>query len=116
MGRTSGAASGAPSVTSFRIRILPRASRQIDEISAWWAVNRRASPQLFADELNAVFALLSTFPYSGKLVSERRPHGHRRILLKTSLYHVFYGVDIRREAVHIDSVRGAIRNRRPPPS
>ena len=39
----------------YQVQIAPRAQSQIDEVSAWWTVNRPAASTLVADELAAEF-------------------------------------------------------------
>lgn len=52
---------------SLLVRTTPKAEAQIREIDSWWRNNRPASPNLFADELTTVFAIIGQAPHIGRL-------------------------------------------------
>lgn len=69
----------------------PEADEQIHTIDRWWRANRTAAPDLFAEELGRCFQLLARAPRLGRSY-RRHPavRGIRRILLRSSRYHVYY--------------------------
>ncbi len=75
---------------SARIVVTPEAEEQVRTIDGWWHKERPASPGLFSEELSAAFVLLAGAPQAGR----RYPHPTvpeiRRILLRSSRYHVYY--------------------------
>jgi plasmid stabilization system protein ParE len=75
---------------SLPVRTTPEADDQIRAIDAWWRTNRRAAPDRFLDELAASFELIGETPLIGRLYNHPSVPGTRRVLLKTSRYHVYY--------------------------
>jgi plasmid stabilization system protein ParE len=73
-----------------RIVVTPEAEEHVRAIEAWWRRERPAAPHLFTEELSAAFSLLVGAPQAGR----RYPHPVvtevRRILLRSSRYHVYY--------------------------
>src|SRR5262245_9982576 len=72
------------------VRITPEADRQIAAIHAWWIENRPAAPDLFAEELAAGLDLLARMPQAGRRQRHGVVPGLRRLLLRSSRYHVYY--------------------------
>lgn len=50
----------------------PEAEAQISAIDDWWRKNRRASPDLFLEELSNAFEILARAPHIGR--GYRRSH------------------------------------------
>ena len=75
---------------SLPVRTTPEADAQIRDIDAWWRENRRASPDLFLDELSAAFGIIGDAPQIGRLYRQSRVPDTRRVLLKGTRYHVYY--------------------------
>ena len=96
---------------TVRIVVAPEAEEQVRTIDAWWRKERLASPDLFCEELSAAFALLGGAPQAGR----RYPHPIvpeiRRILLRSSRYHVYYKVH--EDDVIILAVWSAVRGTGP---
>ena len=83
---------------SLSVRTTPEADDQIREADSWWRANRAASPNLFADELAGSFDIIANTPNIGRLYRHSPVPGTRRVLLKSTRYHVYY-------APHVDDVR-----------
>ena len=64
--------------------------RQIRTIDDWWRANRRASPDLFLNELTGAFDLLARAPGIGRRYRLSPIPGTRRLLLRSTRYHVYY--------------------------
>ena len=45
-----------------RVVLVDEAEQQLKSIDQWWLANRRASPDLFIDELDQAIELLSELP------------------------------------------------------
>jgi plasmid stabilization system protein ParE len=71
------------------VRTTPEADAQIRAIDDWWRANRPTSPDLFLDELAAVFDLLPHAPQIGQLYRQSPVPSTRRILLRGTRYHVY---------------------------
>jgi plasmid stabilization system protein ParE len=75
---------------SLPVGTTPEADAQIRAIDDWWRRNRFAAPDLFADELAAVFDIIGHVPNIGRLYRASPVSGMRRVLLKGTRYHVYY--------------------------
>ena len=84
---------------------------QIGEIDRWWRQHRPAAPGLFVEELAACFDLLASAPYAGRRYAHPRIRDIRRMLLRSTGYHVYYTV--RDEAVVVLAVWNASRGAGP---
>jgi toxin ParE1/3/4 len=69
-----------------------RAIQEIEEINAWWRVNRPASPDLFLREFESMLIAAAMMPTLGATVRGERAPGLRRVLLRRTRYHVYYRV------------------------
>lgn len=72
------------------VSTTPEADTQIRAIDDWWRENRRASPDLFLDELSQAFDTISAAPHIGRLYRRSPVRGTRRVLLRGTRYHVYY--------------------------
>ncbi|HLG56635.1 MAG TPA: type II toxin-antitoxin system RelE/ParE family toxin [Vicinamibacterales bacterium] len=72
------------------VTTTPEADTQIRTIDDWWRANRRASPDLFLEELSGAFDLVARAPHIGRFYRRSPVPGTRRILLKGTRYHVYY--------------------------
>jgi plasmid stabilization system protein ParE len=97
---------------SLSVRTTPEADVQIREIDRWWRRNRGASPNLFADELAASFDIIGHAPNMGRRYRHSPVPGTRRVLLKSTRYHVYYVPDA--EDVRVLAVWHAQRGVGPP--
>lgn len=93
------------------VRTVPVADAEIRDIDEWWRTNRLAAPDLFMDELAAAFDLLGHAPFAGIRYDNDDLEDVRRLLLRSTRFHVYYVVDD--EEVVIVSVWGAIRGAGP---
>lgn len=97
---------------SCSVRLSHVASIQIDTISDWWLEHRDKAPTLFEDELARALALLADAPQIGMRVRSRRGEV-RRLLLRSSGFHLYYAVDLRAEVVQVLAVWHVARGRAP---
>ena len=78
----------------YRLRIAPEVWLQAEAIDSWWRANRRASPDLFRDELDAALERLETAPLAVRVYGhEGQPLTVRRILLPRTRYFVYFEID-----------------------
>jgi plasmid stabilization system protein ParE len=75
---------------SLPVTTTLEADAQIRGIDGWWRENRRASPDLFFDELAATFEIIARVPMIGRLYRRSPVPGVRRSLLRATRYHVYY--------------------------
>ena len=94
-----------------RVVVTPEAYQQALTINTWWRAERTAAPQLFSQELADALDLIGSVPQAGR----RYPHltlpDVRRVLLRSSRYHVYYKTH--EDAVIILAVWSAIRGSGP---
>lgn len=95
-----------------RVRFVTRAAKQVREAEQWWRANRPEATNLFAEEVAAVVALLAGSPQIGSPY-EPRP-GVRRVLLRRTLYWVYYVYDPVRDEVRVRALWHSTRGRTPP--
>jgi plasmid stabilization system protein ParE len=96
---------------TLRVVIAPEAERQAREIDRWWREHRAAAPGLFLDELAATIELIGDMPLAGRRYHGGPVRGVRRVLLRSTRYHVYYVV--RRTEAQILSVWSAVRGTGP---
>jgi len=75
---------------TVRILVAPEADDQAQKIDTWWRRERPAAPGLFIEELAAAFALLTDAPEAGRRYPHPTVPDVRRILLRSTRYHVYY--------------------------
>ena len=92
---------------TVRIVTTPEAEDQVRIIDAWWRSERPAAPGLFEEELAAAFALLGSAPLAGRRYGHPSISEVRRILLRSTRYHVYYRV--REDDVIVLAVWNAVR-------
>jgi plasmid stabilization system protein ParE len=68
--------------------VTPEADANIREIDAWWRAHRPAAPDLFREELAQGFLTIRTLPHMGRSIRHPLVRGARRVVLRTSRYHV----------------------------
>jgi len=68
------------------------AARHAGEIDQWWRTNRTAAPDLFRDELAAALEFIGLAPFAGRHYRRSKTQGVRRVLLRSTRYHVYYVV------------------------
>jgi plasmid stabilization system protein ParE len=97
----------------YRLRIASDVWLQADAIDSWWRANRRASPNLFRDELDAALERLETSPLTTRAYGqEGQPMALRRLLLPRSRYFVYFEVE--GNSVQVLAVWHASRGKGPP--
>jgi plasmid stabilization system protein ParE len=78
----------------YRLRIASDVWLQADAIDSWWRAHRRASPELFRDELEAALERLETTPLATRSYGhEGQPSTLRRVLLPRTRYFVYFEID-----------------------
>ncbi len=92
---------------TLRVFVAPEAETQVRTIDVWWRRERTAAPNLFAEELAAAFSLLSGAPRAGRPYPHPTVAGIRRVLLRSSRYHVYY--KIHKDSVVVLAVWSAVR-------
>ena len=97
---------------SLSVRTTPEADAQIRAIDEWWRSHRAAAPDLFLNELTASFDIIGEAPHIGRLYRRSPVLGVRRLLLKTTRYHVYYV--LRADDVRVIAVWHARRGVGPP--
>ena len=97
-----------------QVELSPEARRHVRVIEAWWAANRRAAQNLFADELEAAVARLETTPASGRPYPHPTVAGVRRLLLPRTRYGVYYLLDEDGLVVRIHAIWHTSREGGPP--
>jgi plasmid stabilization system protein ParE len=75
---------------SLPVTTTPEADAQVGTIDEWWRENRSSAPDLFLDELTVCFDVIGHTPHIGRVYRQSPVPGTRRILLKSSRYHVYY--------------------------
>ena len=75
---------------SLAVTTTPEADAQIRTIDGWWREHRRASPDLFLNELVGAFEIIARAPMVGRLYRRSPVPGVRRLLLRATRYHVYY--------------------------
>ena len=73
----------------MKVELSEEAHAQVQEIDAWWRENRRAAPDLFADELDQALLMLEQKPMLGTHY-EAGAKAVRRVLLRRSHHHVYF--------------------------
>lgn len=96
----------------MQVLIAPEADQQIRAIDDWWRENRLECPDLFAQELAAAIALIETWPLVGRRRRHRGVPGLRRVLLRTTRYHIYY-VAVNESRLFVLAVWSAVRGRGP---
>lgn len=76
---------------SLPVQTTPEVDLQIREIDSWWRENRQAAPDLFLNELSESFELIAVAPQIGRLYRQSPVREARRLLLRGTRYHVYYG-------------------------
>ena len=95
----------------MKIRFTPRALVEAKRRKTWWLKNRPAAPELFELELGAALSTLMTTPIMGKVYEADVGFPVRRVLLKKSASHVYFGLN--GDELVVLSVWGARRIRGP---
>lgn len=67
-----------------------RAIREAEAIDEWWRSNRPSAPDLFVTELEAMLGAAALMPTLGAPARSERASGVRRLLLRTTRYHVYF--------------------------
>jgi plasmid stabilization system protein ParE len=94
-----------------KVRFTPRALAEAKRRKTWWLKNRPAAPKLFEIELDAALSTLMTTPSMGTVYDGGVGFPIRRVLLKKTATHVYFGLN--GDELVVLSVWGARRRRDP---
>jgi hypothetical protein len=94
-----------------KVRFAPRALAEAKRRKTWWLKNRPAAPELFELELVAMLSVLPTTPIMGTVYEADVGFPVRRVLLKKTATHVYFGPN--GDELVVLSVWGARRKRGP---
>jgi hypothetical protein len=89
------------------------ADAMIEAASEWWRANRPKAPDLFLQELRSARKILERFPEAGHKVRRRGFPGLRRVVLRHTRYHIYYGYFPEDDEVWVVAVWAAMRRRGP---
>lgn len=95
----------------MKVRFAPRALAEAKRRKTWWRTNRPAAPGLFELELSAALSTLTATPIMGTVYEAGVGFPVRRVLLKKSATHVYFGLN--GDELVVLSVWGARRRRGP---
>ncbi len=95
----------------MKVRFAPRALAEAKRRKTWWLKNRPAAPDLFELELGAMLSVLPTTPIMGTVYEADVGFPVRRVLLKKTATHVYFGLN--GDELVVLSVWGARRRRGP---
>ena len=98
-------------MTRLRVRLTRSARIQARAVESWWREHRPLSPDLFSDELAEALELLCLHPRAGTTYESRTVPDARRLLLRSSRYHVYYR--LQGDILLVMSVWSAIRGAGP---
>lgn len=76
----------------LRLRVVPTAERHIRIAAQWWHKHRQAASDLFGEEIEKAFDLLTRQPGVGPLAPNMSAPGVRRFHLARIHYHLYYRV------------------------
>ena len=96
----------------MEVIVVPAAEQQIREVDSWWRENRTAAPALFAQELASALFLIESRPRIGRRRRHPAVPGLRRVLLRSTRYHVYY-VPVTEARVYVLAVWSAVRGKGP---
>lgn len=91
----------------------PEATRQAEEIEAWWKEHRAAAPGLFQAEVSEAIVFLENAPELGVEVPSERLPTLRRIQLRRTKVHIYFVTDASASEVTILAFWGAQRGSPP---
>jgi hypothetical protein len=93
----------------YTIRYAPIAEAQIDAALLWWSRNRELAPDLLARELDQALDQIVLIPKAGRRARIRGRARVRRLLLRSSAYHLYYVIDEEEAEIQIVYFRHARR-------
>lgn len=97
----------------YKILITATAKSQMRRAVNWWAEERPDAPSLFIEEFEAALRQLKMVPLAGTRYLPVHSYDLRRILLRRSLYHIYYTVHPADLRVVVRAVWHSARGRKP---
>jgi len=91
----------------------PEAEEQAEECDSWWRRKRRATPELFAQELAAAKELVLKAPNIGSLYATLDGQLVRRVLMKKTGNHIYYVFDSDKDCIIVHAIWGGPKERGP---
>ena len=95
----------------MKLRVTPRAQREIDRIDAWWRKNRPASPSLFIEETIKAIEQALAAPLLGKRYTGGKRADVLYVVMPRTQRNLYYVVE--GDAVVVLAVWGARRHHGP---
>jgi hypothetical protein len=95
----------------LRVELSAEAESQVLRIDDWWRSHRRASPDLFDDELDATLERVVLNPKGVVYEQEDLDEIVYRVLMSGTRHHISYV--LRPDVVFVLSVWGAVKERGP---
>ena len=95
----------------MRVEFSAEAESQVLHIDDWWRSHRRASPDLFGDELDATLERIVLNPKGVVYEQEDLDEIVYRVLMPRTRHHVYYV--LKADVVFVLSVWGAVKERGP---
>ena len=98
----------------YRVRLVPDAQLQVDELDAWWTENRPRSKVRVSDAVEQAFARLAETPNRGTLYKRVREHEVRQYRLGGTPYALYYVVNEKAAEVVVVSAWSRVTEIGPP--
>ena len=96
----------------MKLEFAPRAVREAEACVRWWRANRADAQLLFEQELGAAIDQIKAAPLLGSLYNAQGGREHRRVLMPTTRFHVYYRI-VSTEVIRVVAIWSAIRGRGP---
>ncbi len=97
----------------MKVEFTEEAAQAVEEMDAWWREHRRASPELFVDELESALWRIRELPSVPAVHAVTSQGVVRRVLMPKTRSHVYYVHYPAQELVRIISVWGGPRGAGP---
>ncbi len=97
----------------MKVRLSEDAEQQAEVCDLWWREHRKDSPSLFAHELAATRAQLSSTPKIGVVWAVVRGNPVRRFLMPRTRHHIYYEIDVHTGDVYVHAIWGAPKEHGP---
>jgi hypothetical protein len=91
----------------MKIFFTPEADEEAEYCDTWWREHRPATANLFAQELAEAKALIVNVPNIGAEYATLEGQTVRRVLMKKTGHHLYYGVESSLDCIIVYSIWGA---------
>ena len=96
----------------MRLEVAKRAQLDAKRLARWWLENRDKAPELFEEELVAVYGIILSEPALGQTYTISRGRRIQRMLMPRTKNHVYYHQKST-DVVRVVAIWGAVRGRGP---